>query len=289
MAGFRNVAQLHEAYNSGASRVYSWRKSMIQTTGAGFWFDMSMSPGNPSPQYYASSPLISKSLSQSGEGGLFHGANVAPFKKVLRVMQAQTTASSFVPSSMKLLDYLLFYPFIDMSESSAQTLTNSISLPRYSDGKGVQIMPIIVAAGSGGGGITFICEYTNQDGVSGRVTKSVTLGSQTAVGTIATSALATAGCNGPFIPLQDNDTGVRSIQSVTFTGALDTGLITLVLVKPIAQFSLASALAPVENDYLIYFSQLPEIADDAYLNLIVNPSGSVAGVTIIGLIETMWG
>lgn len=81
-----------------------------------------------------------------------------------------------------------------------------------------------VAAGAGGAVVSFICSYTNSDGVAGRTTRAVNLTTQTVTGTIASTASATAGCNGPFLPLQSGDSGVRSIQSVTFTSATDVGL-----------------------------------------------------------------
>lgn len=288
MAGFRSVRELVISADNGAHRVHHWRKVPTQTTASGSWFDLSMSPGVPSPQYYASSPLAARAMSNS-DGGLFHGAAVAPERKMLRKLMAFSPTATVAPSPMILLDYLLFYPFIDEGGSSPQIMTNIETLPRYTDGVGVQIMPVIVAAGSGGAGVTFECSYTNSEGVSGRTTKTVSLCSQTVNGTVATTASATNSCNGPFIPLQDGDRGVRSIQSVTFNGVTDVGLITLVLVKPLAQLSIRETGTPVEIDYLIDFSQIPEIKDTAYLNFIIHPAGTLSGATLMGLIETTWG
>ena len=62
----------------------------------------------------------------------------------------------------------------------------------------------------------------------------------------------------------------------------------LVLVKPLASVSLFDITAPVEVDYLIDQNQMPIIKDDAYLNMIVHPSGTLAAAPLNGLIETMW-
>lgn len=43
---------------SGFGRLSSWRKAPTQTTGVGVWFDLSMSPGNPVPNYYIGTPGI---------------------------------------------------------------------------------------------------------------------------------------------------------------------------------------------------------------------------------------
>lgn len=68
-----------------------------------------------------------------------------------------------------LLDYLGFYPFIDESVTDKQFTDNTVTLPRYADGDGVQIMPVVVAGQTGGG-----CSsaYTNEHGESGRITRS---------------------------------------------------------------------------------------------------------------------
>ena len=286
MPGFQSIKELVEASEAGATRLSTWRKTPSQVTTAGVWFDLSLSPGNPSPQYYAAAPSIAIALAQSSDGGIFHGANVAPQFKFLRRMMVISTTASVVPMPMILCDYLMFYPFIDEGTNDEQPLTNIVTLPRYPEGAGVQIMPVVVAAGAGGAGVTFICTYTNSAGVSGRVTVASALSTQVVNGTIA-SATATNGLNGPFLPLQAGDSGVRSIQSVTFNGLTDVGLITLVLVKPLAQLSIRGIDAPVEIDYFIDAGGgMPRIVDDAYLNCICHPNGTLANAPIHGLIET---
>ena len=287
MPGFTSFKSIVDADTAGATRISTWRKRPSQTTDTGFWFDLSLSPGNPNPQYYAAAPLFAQVLSQSS-GGLFHGANVAPATKVLRKIMAFSTAAALSPMPMILLDYLMYYPFIDEGTNDQQDFDNTQTLTRYTDGNGVQIMPVVVAAGGGGAGVSFICTYTNHLGVAGRITRPVNLTTQTVSGTVASSALNVVGCNGPFIPLQDGDSGVRSIQSITFTNNVDVGLISLVLVKPLAQMSIRGVDAPVEIDYLIDTAQLPEIKDNAYLNFICHPGGNLANVQIHGTIEITW-
>lgn len=288
MPGFTSFKSIVDADIAGATRISTWRKQPSQATATGFWFDLSLSPGNPNPQYYAAAPLFAQVLSQSS-GGLFHGASVAPATKVLRRIMAFSTAVGATVMPMILLDYLMYYPFIDEGTNDQQDLDNTQTLTRYTDGAGVQIMPVVVAAGGGGVGVSFICNYTNHLGVADRITLPVNLTTQTSSGTIASSARNIAGCDGPFIPLQTGDSGVRSIQSVTFTGNVDVGLISLVLVKPLAQMSIRGIDAPVEIDYLIDTAQLPEIKDNAYLNFICHPGGNLANAPIHGTIEITWG
>lgn len=289
--GFINSRRMAEAEDAGQYLFASFRKQATQTTGAGIWFDLSMSPGNPAPNYYIGSPGVFVPLKQSTDGGLRHGGNVNSVGKTkyLRKLMALTPTAAATPLPMKLLDYIGFYGFIDESVLDEQFLDNTTPLPRHADGRGVQMMPIVVAGQTGGQ--TFTVKYTNQDGVTDRVTPPVTMSTQFVNGTILHSMQAAAANanNGPFMPLQIGDTGVRSVESVTIGGIGDVGLFSLVLVKPLATFALRGIDAATEVDYLTDMASMPQIADDAYLNFIALPNGTLSGAPIHGIIETSWG
>ena len=288
MAGFANARRLADAQDAGKYLYASFRKQAAQTTGAGVWFDLSMSPGNPAPNYYIGSPGVFVPLKQSTDGGLRHGGNVSPAKKFLRKLMVTTNTAAASVTPMKLLDYIGFYGFIDESVLGEQFLDNTAPLPRHVDGAGVQLMPVVVAGQTGGQ--PFTVSYTNQNGVAGRTTTSVLMSTQFVNGTILCSQNggATYPHAGPFLPLQTGDTGVRSVQSVTIGGVGDVGLFALVLVKPIASISLYEITAASETDYLLDTSTLPVIEDDAYLNFIAMPTGTLANAPIIGILETTW-
>jgi hypothetical protein len=287
MSGFRNLRELADAELAGQYLYASFRKQATQTTGSGVWFDLSMSPGNPAPNYYIGTPNVFVPMRQSTDGGLRHGGNVNQLgkKKYLRKLMALTTITS--PIICILLDYLGFYGFIDESVLDEQYLDNTQGLTRYTDGRGVQLMPVVVAGHSGGQ--NFIVKYTNQDGVSDRVTEAATMTTQIVNGTILNSRQssgATFASNGPFLTLQNGDTGVRSVESVTIQGIGDVGLFALVMVKPLSTFSLFGADSATEIDYFTDSASMPEIVDDAYLNLIALPNSTLAGAPIIGMLET---
>lgn len=290
MAGFRNTREMLQAQDAGKYLYASFRKQATQATAAGIWFDLSMSPGNPAPNYYIGTPGAFTALKQSTDGGIRHGGNVNSIgsKKHLRKLMAMTPTAAATPCGMVLLDYIGFYGFIDESVLDEQFLDNTIALPRYADGAGVQLMPVVVAGQTGGQ--PFTVNYTNQDGVAGRVTQAATMSTQFVNGTILHSAQAGVAYvnNGPFLTLQAGDTGVRSVESVTIGGIGDVGLFSLVLVKPLATFSLTGIDAATEIDYWVDTPSLPEIKDDAYLNFIALPNGSLSGAPIHGLIEITW-
>lgn len=282
----RNVKEMVDAELEGRTRRYTWRKTPSQVTTAGLWFDLSMSPGNPPPKYWFDAPpAIAKAVSQSADGGIFHGANVSPQEKYIRLVTSLTVTATALPMPLILCDYLLYYPSCDDSTTDEQILDNTVTLPRYADGAGVQVIAVSVAGRTGGQ--QFYFTYTNSDGVAGRTSQTVTQNAAAAIGTIVTSAKATQASGNPFIGLQSGDSGVRSIQSVTMLGA-DVGLFTLILVKPLAQTAIKEITAPYEKDFFTLAQSLPQIEDDAYLNFLCIPNGTLAATALIGDLKVIW-
>lgn len=287
MAGFNNLGAIADAELNGQSWYSTWRKAPTQATTAGVWFDLSMSPGNPVPQYYAASPLGAVALKYSTDGGLWHGSSSSSVTKYLRRTTVITTSATGIPMAMILCDYLLYYPFIDEGTTDEQTLTNAVSLPRYTSGEGVRIMAVSVAARTGGQ--TFRVGYTNSQGVSGRFTSTVIQNTAAANGHIVSTQNNNAGAAGPFLPLQAGDTGVRSIDTVQMISGTDVGLFTLVLVKPLATTQIRGIDAPVECDYLLTAGmKMPVIEPDAYLNWLCLPMGSLAATAFHGDLLITW-
>ena len=281
-----NTKQLIDAELEGRVRQYVWRKTPSQASTAGIWFDTSMSPGNPPAQYYIGSILSSTVLARSTDGGLYHGANVSPSTKYLRSITTMTSTATALPMPMILCDYLMVYPFVDMSVTDQQDMTNTNVLTRYTDGKGVQVMAVLTNAGVGGQ--SFFFTYTNSDGVSGRTSQTVQMNTATAIGSIITSSVSTVNQSGnPFIGLQAGDSGVQSIQSVTMLGA-DVGLFALVLVKPLLWTAINEITAPYEKDALLIGGDIPRIYDDAFLGFLALPRGTLAATALIGDIKVVW-
>lgn len=279
------VKSLVTAERNGQTFFSTWRKQPTQTTLAGNWFDLSMSPGNPVPNYYIGTPNYFVPLAQSTDGGIPHRRSGASDQEYLRMLEAQTALATAVPLPMWLLDYLGFYPFLDESITDEQTLYTTVAVPRYPLGAGVQMMPVVVA-GQTGQLSTFKVKYINSAGVADCWTPNHTMTVQAVNGTIISGGVY-VNSSAPFMALQDGDSGVRSIQSIWFDIG-DIGLITLVLVKPIARHSIRDIAAPVEQDFYMEMNTIPVIADDAYLNLITLPCGTLSAAPIHGYIKTCW-
>jgi hypothetical protein len=283
-----SVRDAVEAELAGRARVTEWVKNVNQVTTQGIWYDVTGSSGNPrAKQWFDASPLTAQQIKQSTDGGIFHGSDVAGdgFVKYLRKLRLQVVSATPLPMSVYLMDYLLYYPSVEDGNTDPQVMDNTLALPRYTDGAGVQMMAVTISARTGGQ--SFTVTYTNQDGTSGRTTRAHLQNAITAPGTITTSDKATVGGASPFIELQGGDTGVRSVESVQMLGA-DTGFFAIVLVRPILNSLVRGIDAVYEKDALIMNTEIPEIKDDAYLSLIVLPNGSLSSVAIRGSLTSVW-
>ena len=91
------------------------------------------------------------------------------------------------------------------------------------------------------------------------------------------------------IPLDIRDTGVRSVQSITFESA-NGGIFALVLCKDLGAVTIREANVPAEKDFLLETGyNMPRIYDGAFLSFLLCPNASIAAVPIIGSIQTVWG
>lgn len=279
--GFSSIKDYVDSEESGKHTISGFRKAATTSLGAaGIWVDFSVYAGNPKPNFYASEPLAAATL--NGNFGIYHGQNVTTSKFLKRV--TIPTPHGTPPHVYMLCDYLLYYPFIDGDETSEQALTNTVTLPRYTDGVGVQAF--LVSQSTYVGGQTYSINYTNSDGVSGQVSRLVTPASSSGVAGTLLMPAVNSSC---FIPLQDNDKGIRSVQSITMNGP-NGGLHALVLAKPIAMVKASQANAPVEKDFLTETAVMPKIENGAYLSFLVfNSVNTGANFVIFGSLETVWG
>jgi hypothetical protein len=272
----------------GRTRFSEFVKNVNQVTTAGLWYDISGASGNPrAKQWFDAAPLVAQQIKQSTDGGIYHGANLGSSQtKYLRFLRVACASATPLPMSVMLMDYLLYYPSIEDGNTDPQEMDNTLTLPRFTDGKGVFMMAVTISSRTGGQ--SFSVNYTNSDGVAGRITPNVLQNAAAAPGTVTTAATATNNSPpGPFIPLQGDDKGVRSVQSVTMNGA-DTGFFALILVKPIAQTIIRGIDAPYDKDLLLFANEMETIQDDAYLSLLTLPNGSLSGLAVRGGIRTIW-
>lgn len=297
MPGFANIAEYASADESGRSWITQFRKAFTSSsTVTNSYADYSYFAGSPLANFYASTPLEAAYLPASR--GIYV-PSVAPYKqfvKSLTVMSAASSATSTTNQRQELMlcDYLMYYPFVDGDSSDRQDMVQAVSLPRYSSG---QVMAISQSATASIGEFTFT--YTNQDGTPGRVSPAIFTQVLNSGGQSMTAHISAGGFH-PFLPLQAGDSGVKSIESVTFS-ALAGGLMALVIVKPIQTLFLAAECRRTTSGNLesygaasevlsvVHRAGAPEIKDGAVLNFITKGNGGALSSSIlVGILETTW-
>jgi len=191
----------------------------------------------------------------------------------------------------------MYYPFIDTDAvGEQQDMVQTVTLPsRYPNGG--QIMCVAQSASSTVG--TFTLSYTNQDGVAGR-TSQVTYTKAVAGGGILVSSPTNSVAGSlPFVNLQAGDTGVRSVESCTFSAA-GGGLMAIVIVKPLFHSlntqecrrtttgNLESYGAATHLESFIH-QQTPEVKQGAVLGVVgLGNAGSLAYSILTGVLTTQW-
>lgn len=287
---FKNFRTLGAAFDAGKTWISTFRKVPAATaTIAGQWFDYGYAAGNPIPNYYAASPLVSAVLEP--DKGIIVPRMSSGVKQWLHRFSLMTSGATASTQAMYLMDYLMFYPFVDMDAAGEdQTMDNTITLPRYTDGVGVQMI-VVAQSGTVGGG-RFAITYTDTDDVQ-RTTTSMFCGAAQPSGALV-SAVSAVGGLVPFVPLEAGVKGVKRVDSVNFSVA-NGGLCCVVLVKPLdtsfvlESTSVAGLGAAVEKEAMRLRGGMVEIKDGAFLAFIgQGAAGSVASSPLVGTIETVW-
>lgn len=235
-----------------------------------------------------SSQIMSDTINRCN---LYTGPDVAPLTKHIVNMSAVTAVATGVPGVFMLVDLLMVYPYIDAATNTPQVLNNAWrALSRYVNGEGVRAF-LVAATTLGAVAQNVTMSYTNQDGTSGRslpITVSTT--ASAIVPHIAHSGLA-ANNYGPFLPLATSDTGIRSVENITFSAAGTANTFYhLVLCRPITTLPIVAASVASERDLLNQLPSLPRVYDDACLSFLFFSGGAVAAATNwYGSVEFAWG
>ena len=271
MSGFTSQDDLiNQVSTNGKSFRADWQKSTFATTNhtAGLWYSLFRGGGNPAADTVmgTGTNLAFQSLTDvsSGATGIPHGGNVGGFKVLLNAA-AQTAAATTAPAVLMLVDLLGFYPITTVTTTGAQTLNNSVTLPRYTDGAGVQafLTPTTVM---GAAAPNLSIGYTNSANVAARATPAtLPIGNSAAAVTNIVYSGTGAGKYGPFMPLQPGDAGVRSVQSVNLSASYVSGVLNLVLCKPLMTLPVTTLGVTAERDLVNQFASMPRINDGACL------------------------
>ena len=280
----------------------TYKTSFNKVTGAaaytaGRWYDTFLLGGQPSAGTYSGTALNAQQCVGSGAtpttGKISCAENVTPSVKHLLAIEMAATAATSVPSLLLLVDMLMYYPAIDMNQSAVQALVNGVTLPRYTDGKGVQMF---LTTNATTGAVAH-----NLHPSDFLYTNTVPTANRTIPGTVACTVSAitphivhtgTAVNNfGPFIPLANTDLGVRSVQQFRLSAASGTAsTAALVLCKPLMTIPLVTASIASSRDYVFHLPSFPVVQDGACLSILLHAGAAAAATTNFwGTLEFVWG
>lgn len=267
---------------------------------AGNAYDLSLNTGVPVANTYTGTALNAQVPTDLTGWGMYHGGNVSADTKHILNAMAVAVGTTSAPGILILVDVALYYPGIDLKATTLQTMVNSTTLTRYTDGKGLR--PYIVCTVQTGGTpastpVISVFNYRDQDdndGAYSGMTLNFTAGAAgiPPVSKIVHCAPA-ANHPGPFLPLNNGDTGIKRVNSfqlsTAYTGSTTTtGCI--VLCKPLLSIPLVGVGVPGERSFFAPSPILPTIPDGACLNWLYFPgAATAANSTFFGNLDFGWG
>ena len=295
MAGFTSQDNLISAVTvDGKFYRADWQKSTFTTTAhtAGMWYSLFRGGGNPPADAIlgTGTNLAFQALTDATTNatGIQHGGAVGGFKVLLNAA-AQTAAATTAPCVLMLVDLLGFYPVTSVTTTGAQTLNNTVTLPRYTDGAGVQAF-ITPSTVMGAATPSISIGYTNSASTVGRATPAtLPIGNTAAAVTSVVYSGTGAGKFGPFIPLQAGDAGIKSVQSISLSASYVSGVLNLVLCRPLLTLPITTLGVTAERDLINQLNSGPRVYDGACLAwLMLAGAATPVATPLSGHLEFGW-
>lgn len=295
MAGFSSQDDMiNQISTNGKFYRTDWQKSTFATTAqtAGLWYSLLRGGGNPAADTVlgTGTNLAFQALSDSlaSASGIRHGGDVGGFKHLLNAA-AQTAAATVAPAVLMLVDYLGFYPITSVTTTGNQTLNNTVTLPRYTDGAGVQAF-LTPSTVMGAATPNISLGYTNSASTAGRATPTtLPIGNSAAAVTSVVYSGTGNGKFGPFIPQAAGDAGIKSVQTINLSASYVSGVLNLVLCKPLMTLPITTLGVTAERDLVNQFMSMPKIYDGACLGwLMLAGAATPVASPLSGHLEFGW-
>ena len=189
---------------------------------------------------------------------------------------AKFEASTTVGGTLILYDRLWHNGSLSATLTTAQTIS-SVAWPardinEATAGEGVYV-GLEISTTTGAAAPTLTLSYTNSAGVAGR----------TGVNIMTTIASSGAGVLYPF-SLQNGDTGVQSIQTLTLSTSWLSGAINLVAYRPVLKLATnVNRQLPYSVD--AFTGCMPRLFDNSVPMLMFHPKNSGVAVSVNGYLE----
>ena len=273
MGGFTSLDDfINQATTNGKFWRTDWNKLTFGTTAhtAGMWYLLSQTGGNPAASSIlgTGTNLAFQALTDATAtaAGIQHGGDVGGYKQIINASAFSASATT-MPAIFMLVDLLGFYPITTVTTTGAKTLNNTVTLPRYTTGAGVQAI-VVPSTVMGAATPTITLGYTNSVGTASRATPStpaLPLGNTAAAVSSVVYSGTGSGKYGPFMPQANGDAGIRSVQSISLSASYVSGVLNLLLVKPLLTMPMTTIGVAAERDLLNQVLSLPKVYDGACL------------------------
>ena len=284
MAGFTSMDDFVAHISGSTSSTWraDWNKNAYGTgaQAAGYWYSLFKGGGNP-PQENICTNVLENTWTQlrdttGSATGIWHSGDVlsgSGYKCIVNA-SAFSAAGTTMPTVFMLVDLLGFYRCGSaVINSSASRILPAATLPRYTNGAGVQAFVVCTTAPTAGGP-NFSMNYTawtSSGSIANRNTPTVpalpSFNATPTVTQIVHSGVA-AGKFAPFIPLNGGESGIVSIQNFTLSGGTNftgAGELSIFLCKPLLTLPMTTQGVAAERDLLNQIPSLPKVYDGACL------------------------
>lgn len=238
-------------------------------------------PGGFSYAGSAGSAVVLNSL-QTGVSAQFEG-NVSPAVRTL--LNISVTSPTGFTGQMLLCDFLLYYPSLVVT-GTPTTITNSVSLTRYTNGKGVLFL-VAVQTTNGAASPALTFTYTADDNSSQTSNALTAAANSQAVSICYVNKIGSAG-QVPFCNLVSGRLGCKSLTSYTIASGT-TGTAVALLVKPLMWVPYNAIDLSSERDCLYQLRSLPQIQDGACLGFLSFPlTATAVNNSFVGRYSYAW-
>jgi hypothetical protein len=295
----RSHADVLAAHEAGRSHTQRFIKTGQSGVGAydGRWQDWAFQAGQPA--YDARIGTVNSFtpvVAVRNDAIYFPDIPVGMERKLHKLtMRPQASGVSQATMEFVLYDLVGYYPLIDGDSTDPQDMSNSLTLPRYTDGEGLRLVMLNHVAPATQAG-RMLLEYTNsanQDKTLDVLVPNNSINSVcSGVNTVGTTSLTNLN-----LPL--GGTGIRRVNRVTYT-VPPGGLHCLYVVKLLAQFTHyhdflmqgdpSGAKAALEVDFALKNGwRMPVIKDGAHLAFFFRVNGGGRSNTFFGDATFIWG
>lgn len=293
-----NHAAIQSAHDDGRFHVQRFIKTgQSGVSYDGKWQDWAFQAGQPAyDARIGVSGTFTPVVAQRNDAIYFPDIAAGLERKLHRVtMRPRASNASQASVDFVLYDLVAYYPLIGGDSTDPQDMTNTLTLPRYTDGEGLRLVMFNHVAPAVQAG-RMLLEYTNSADQDKTLDVLVPINGINSVcsgvNTVGSGSLAN-------INLPIEGTGIKRVNRLTYT-VPPGGLHCLYLIKPLAQFQhyhdallqadTTGVKAALEIDFALKDGwRMPVIKDGAHLAFFFRVNGGGRSDTFFGDATFIWG